>query len=215
MVLENYLKVQEKIKKRTSNNVLILPVSKTATLEQMEELYKNGITTFAENRVEGFFQKQKSFPNCSWHMIGNIQSRKVKDIVGNFSLIHSLHREKIALEIDKYSRGKEIITNCLVQVNISKEDTKSGLYKDEVEDFLIFVSKLPGVNVQGLMTMAPFTENPEEVRYVFRELRELRDGLRNKGFHNLKELSMGMSNDYLVAVEEGATIVRIGSEIFS
>ena len=212
---DNYLHVQEKIKKVSEKKVTIVPVSKYAEINAMENLYNNSIRVFGESRVEKFLEKKDLFPESQWHMIGSIQTRKVKDMVGNFHLVHSLDREKLALEIEKRSAEKGIVTNCLIQVNISKEESKSGLEINEVQDFLTFVTNLKNVQVKGLMTMAPFVENPEEVRYVFRGLNELKKNLNHKGFNDLNELSMGMSNDYLVAIEEGATIVRIGSEIFN
>lgn len=212
---ENYLAVHEKIRKSTERNITIVPVSKYAEIESMANLYNQNIRVFGESRIEKFLEKKDLFPESAWHMIGSIQTRKVKDMVGNFHLVHSLDREKLALEIEKRSMEKNVFTKVLIQVNISNEETKSGLEEREVEDFLAFLSDLKYIKVQGLMTMAPYVENPEEVRYVFKGLKDLQVRLNEKGYTYLKELSMGMSNDYLIAIEEGATIVRIGSEIFN
>lgn len=212
---ENYMNVLKKIKKTTHRNIVLVPVSKYAKSSDMENLYNNNVKIFGESRVEKFIKKKDLFPQSKWHMIGSIQTRKVKDVVGNFDLIHSLDREKLALEIEKRSLDKSVISNCLVQVNISKEESKSGLEINEVEDFLLYLADFKNLQVKGLMTMAPYVENPEEVRYVFRELDKLKNKLKLKGFDYVNELSMGMSNDYLVAIEEGATIVRVGSEIFN
>lgn len=214
-VLTNYYNVENKIKKITQRNIQIVAVSKYAKDSDVNSLYQSGIRIFGENRVENALNKQATFPDSHWHMIGSLQTRKVKDIIGKFKLIHSLDRENLAQEIEKRSEQKEVITNCLVQVNISKEESKSGLHKEEVLDFMKYLEDFKWINVKGLMTMAPFTDNPEEVRYVFKDLANLQRELINKGFANITELSMGMSNDYLMAIEEGATIVRIGSEIFS
>ncbi|QNO16320.1 YggS family pyridoxal phosphate-dependent enzyme [Alkalicella caledoniensis] len=214
-VLTNYYNVENKIKKITQRNIQIVAVSKYAKDSDVNSLYQSGIRIFGENRVENALNKQGTFPDSHWHMIGSLQTRKVKDIIGKFKLIHSLDRENLAQEIEKRSAQKEVITNCLVQVNISKEESKSGLHKEEVLDFMKYLEDFKWINVKGLMTMAPFTDNPEEVRYVFKDLANLQRELITKGFTNITELSMGMSNDYLVAIEEGATIVRIGSEIFS
>lgn len=214
-VLANYLNAEKKIKSKSNKNVQIVAVSKYAMDSDVNSLYENGYRVFGESRVENALKKQGIFPEATWHMIGTIQTRKVKSLVGKFNLIHSLDRESLAQELEKRSAQESVITNCLVQVNIAKEDSKSGLYQEEVEDFLCYINSLQWVNVKGLMTMAPYVENPEEVRYVFKELAQLQQRLFTKGYSNLKELSMGMSQDYLVAIEEGATIVRIGSEIFN
>lgn len=211
---QNYLTVLEKIRKSTQRNITVVPVSKYAKIESMAELYNQNLRMFGESRVEKFLEKAGLFPESTWHMIGSIQTRKVKDMVGNFHLVHSLDREKLALEIDKRSIEKNVFTDALIQVNISNEETKSGLAENQVEDFLAFLSDLKHIRVRGLMTMAPYVQNPEEVRYVFKGLKDLQVRLSQKGYSYIKELSMGMSNDYLIAIEEGATIVRIGSEIF-
>ena len=213
-VLGNYNKVLNAITKYSNENITLVAVSKYAHESDMNVLYENGYGIFGENRVENLISKQKSFPLASWHLIGSLQTRKVKDIIGKVSLIHSLDREKLATEINKRSEKENIITNCLIQVNVAKEESKSGLYIEEVEDFLFYLRDLDYISIKGFMTMAPFVENPEDVRHVFKGLRKLRDDMTAKGYVGLNELSMGMSNDYIIAIQEGATIVRIGSEIF-
>lgn len=213
-VLGNYNKVLNAITKYSNENITLVAVSKYAHESDMNVLYENGYGIFGENRVENLISKQKSFPLASWHLIGSLQTRKVKDIIGKVSLIHSLDKEKLATEINKRSEKENIITNCLIQVNVAKEESKSGLYIEEVEDFLFYLRDLDYISIKGFMTMAPFVENPEDVRHVFKGLRKLRDDMTAKGYVGLNELSMGMSNDYIIAIQEGATIVRIGSEIF-
>ncbi|WP_350344859.1 YggS family pyridoxal phosphate-dependent enzyme [Proteinivorax tanatarense] len=214
-ILNNYQKILQETAKLTSRKVKIVPVTKYADVEQMNELYTKGIATFGESRTESLKIKENTFPNARWHFIGHLQSRKVKDCIGKVQLIHSIDRWKIAKEIDKRSYRQGIITEGLVQVNVAKEESKHGLYVEEVREFIESCSELSNLKLTGLMTMAPICDNPEDVRYVFRNLHDLKQQLNKYGFTNIVDLSMGMTKDYQVALEEGATIIRIGSKIFN
>ncbi|WP_353892191.1 YggS family pyridoxal phosphate-dependent enzyme [Proteinivorax hydrogeniformans] len=214
-VLANYKTLVKEVSQLTERKVEIVPVTKYAEVDKMNALYSNGINNFGESRTENLKIKEEHFPDANWHFIGHLQTRKVKDCVGKVQLIHSINRWKVAKEIDKRAKKKGIVQKGLVQVNVAKEESKHGLLVEEVFSFLDSCSELPNLSITGLMTMAPLTDNPEEVRYVFKGLKELRNKLKDNGYSNIKELSMGMTNDYQVAVEEGATIIRIGSKIFS
>jgi pyridoxal phosphate enzyme (YggS family) len=178
--------------------------------------YDLDIQDFGENRVQDFIKKKQSLDQARWHFIGRLQTNKVKDIVGSAFLIHSLDRWSLAQEIDKRGQYLGILVPVLLQVNISEEESKTGLKTDEVESFLDSIGELKSLQLEGLMTIAVQDTEPERSRPVFKELAALRGVLQKKIFSNvnLKYLSMGMSQDYEVAIEEGANIVRIGSALF-
>lgn len=200
---------------RDPADVTIVAVTKTVGVHEIRQAISAGITDFGENRVQEFLGKYGLFPGVRWHFIGTLQTNKVKDVVGRAHLIHSVDSVHLLAEIEKRAAAAEVVQDVLVQVNVSGEATKHGFEPREVREALIEASRLPHVRVRGLMTMAPLAR-AEEVRWVFRELRELRDSLRDMPLNGveLDELSMGMSNDYRVAVEEGATIIRVGRAIF-
>lgn len=203
---------------RDPSEVRLVVASKYASVQEMEELVSLGIREFGENRAQDLVKKSEHFKGkpIIWHFIGRIQTNKVKYIVPRCELIHSIWREEELKEIEKRAEKLGKIQKILLEVNIFKEETKAGLLIEKVEEFLKLCQEFPHVEVLGFMTMAPHVEDPEEVRWGFRTLRELRDELADKfgGNVKLKELSMGMSNDFEVAIEEGATMVRIGSAIF-
>ncbi|MGI6124274.1 MAG: YggS family pyridoxal phosphate-dependent enzyme [Acetivibrionales bacterium] len=202
---------------RTSEDVLLLGVTKTIDIETMRKAYDLGVKHFGENRVQEYLKKSDNLNrDCHWHIIGRLQTNKVKYLDQRIDLIHSLDRIELAEAIQQ--RGQKInhVFPALVQVNVSGERTKAGIYQDELINFLLKISKMGNIKVVGLMTIAPYTEEPEEVRYIFKKIKQLavdigREKLENI---NMKELSMGMSGDYRIAIEEGATIVRIGSALF-
>lgn len=176
-----------------------------------------GVWDFGENYVQEFLEKKRTLATAlRWHFIGHLQRRKAKDVVGEAVLIHSLDSYPLAYEINKEAAKRNLVQNCLLQVNVGGEASKSGVRPDEAPGLLRELSGLKNVSVIGLMTLPPFFENPEAVRPFFRQLRELRDSLNAQGGYRfpLKELSMGMSHDYRAAIEEGATMVRIGTAIF-
>ncbi|KAF2960658.1 MULTISPECIES: YggS family pyridoxal phosphate-dependent enzyme [unclassified Thermotoga] len=203
---------------RDPSEVRLVVASKYASVQEMEKLVSFGVREFGENRAQDLVRKSEYFKGkpIIWHFIGRIQTNKVKYIVPRCELIHSVWREEELKEIEKRAEKLGKIQKILLEVNVFKEETKAGLLVEEIEGFLKLCQKFPHIEVLGFMTMAPYTEDPEEVRWGFRTLRELRDELADKfsGNVKLKELSMGMSNDFEVAIEEGATMVRIGSVIF-
>ena len=208
---------------RDSETVLLLGVSKTKPYSALQEAYSYGIHDFGENKVQEIRQKYEMMLEDSlmkdcpprFHMIGTLQKNKVKYLPGKVVLIHSVDSLPLSLEIEKEYAKKETTAKILLEVNVAKEESKSGFSLEELEAVVAELEKLPHVLVCGLMTVAPFTEDAEENRPVFRALREALLSLQKKfPALPLTELSMGMSGDYEVAVEEGATIVRVGSFIF-
>jgi len=221
-VLENLYRVRERINVaanragRRPEEIKLVAVTKTVPPETIREAIKGGVSRLGENRVQELLQKQHDFPpGLEWHLIGHLQTNKVKKIIGKVALIHSLDSWRLAEEISWTAMENDIVANVLVQVNIAGEQTKYGLLPPEVADFVGAAACLPGLAVRGLMTIAPWTVDPEEVRPVFRQLKELAERLKNNAAGATMEyLSMGMSGDFEVAVEEGANILRIGTAIF-
>lgn len=200
---------------RDPSDVTIIAVTKTVGIEVIRHAVDAGITDFGENRVQEFLGKYGLFPYVNWHFIGTLQTNKVKDVVGRASLIHSVDSLKLFNEIDRRAAEAGVVQPVLLQVNVSGETSKHGFEPSELRDALIEASGAESVEVRGLMTMAPYGR-PEDARWVFRELKELRDSLREMPLNGveLDELSMGMTNDFRVAVEEGSTIVRVGRALF-
>ncbi|WP_434121100.1 YggS family pyridoxal phosphate-dependent enzyme [Salinicoccus roseus] len=209
MIKDNY----EQLKKEIGDAVTLIAVTKYHSIEETLEAYDAGVRHFGENRVEGFLEKREALPeDAEVHFIGTLQSRKVKDIAGHLNYLHSLDRESVAKKIEQYS---EDAVKCFVQVNVSGEASKHGLSPEEVPGFLEAMESYSKVMVIGLMTMAPHTEDESEISAVFERLSALRDSLRpgNHGNVQVEELSMGMSNDYGIAIRHGASYVRIGSKL--
>ncbi|KHE73035.1 YggS family pyridoxal phosphate-dependent enzyme [Halobacillus sp. BBL2006] len=218
-VKENLAEIKETIAQacencgRSIDDITIIAVTKYVTIERAKEAVEAGIKDLGENRKEGFLEKYEAIGDeVNWHFIGSLQSRKVKEIINEVTMIHSLDRKSLAKEINKRSNKP---VKCFVQVNVSEEESKHGLQMDEVEDFVEMVKDYENIKVVGLMTMAPHTDDEEKLRGVFRQLRALRDRLRDKhqAHAPCEYLSMGMSNDYAIAIEEGATHIRIGSSL--
>ncbi|WP_096189207.1 YggS family pyridoxal phosphate-dependent enzyme [Evansella halocellulosilytica] len=209
--------IEESCSKSNRNpaEINIVAVTKYVSIEKTKEALEAGVKHIGENRTEEGMKKWDELGKQGiWHFIGNLQTRKVKDIIHAFDYIHSLDRESLAKEIQKRtSEGSK--KKCFVQVNVSGEQTKSGLSVEETIPFIKSLHKYPAIEVVGLMTMAPFVENAEEVRPYFRQLRQLKEEIEQMNLHHApcSHLSMGMSNDYTVAVEEGATFIRIGSSL--
>lgn len=199
---------------RNRQEVTVVAVTKQVSANRALEVIELGITDLGENRPEGLIAKQESIQSekLKWHFIGNVQSRKVKDIIDQVDYLHSLDRLSIAKEIQKRASAP---VDCFVQVNVSGEESKSGLQPDDLEEFVLQLANYDMIRVVGLMTMAPFTQDEEWIRTTFRSLRDLRDQLAAKKLDHAPctLLSMGMSNDYAVAIEEGATHVRIGTAL--
>lgn len=202
---------------RSSSEVKLVAVTKMASVDQIKQAFECGLHDFGENRVQDFLTKhQEISKGARWHMIGHLQRNKAKYLVGKVEMIHSLDRLSLAGLFDRLSEAQGYPWQVLVQVNVSGEDTKQGLSPDQLPEFLDLVQDLRGINVCGLMTVAPYEDDPEGVRPVFKVLRLLRDKMaRERPYYDLHHLSMGMTNDYEIAVEEGATLIRVGSAIFS
>ncbi len=201
---------------RKPEEVRLLGASKTVPPEKIREFYRCGLALFGENRVQEFLKKYEELrdTNIEWHFIGRLQSNKVKYIIDKVELIHSLDRESLAKEIQKRAERIGKVQRVLIEVNVGGEESKGGVKPEELGDFFSYLSDLKNIKVEGLMCIPPYRENPEEVRPFFKLLRELKGSLEGKFNAQLPELSMGMSHDFEVAIEEGATIVRVGSLLF-
>lgn len=202
---------------RSAENVTLIAVSKTKPISMLEEAYQEGIRDFGENKVQELCDKYDQLPkDIRWHLIGHLQRNKVKYVVGKTTLIHSVDSFRLAEEIQKEAIKKNTIVSVLLQVNVAREESKSGFYTEEILAMTEKIAALDHLRIQGLMTIAPFVENPEENRPVFSQLKQISVDILSKNIDNVTMdiLSMGMSGDYLVAIEEGATMVRIGTGIF-
>jgi pyridoxal phosphate enzyme (YggS family) len=202
---------------RNQEDIKLMAVSKTVPPERVHEAIKAGITWFGENYVQEAREKIPAVgQNVSWHMIGHLQTNKVKYVVHLFDWIHSVDRIELARELDKRAAQNQRTLKVLIEVNVSGEVSKSGAEPSRVLELVRQISVMPNLNVQGLMTMPPFFENPEEARPYFVALRRLRDKIEGENIPGvqMKELSMGMTGDFEVAIEEGATIIRVGRAIF-
>jgi len=215
--------INEKIKKaafrvnRNSEEIKLVAVTKTASIEQIEEAINAGVKIIGENKVQEAKEKYHILTtDIEWHLVGHLQTNKAKYAVEIFDCIHSVDSIKLSQEIDKRSLQFGKIMDVLVEVNVSGEETKYGIKPEEVEPFLKEISEFPGIKVKGLMTIAPIVEDKEEVRPYFRKLRELSKEMKSKNIENVKMdyLSMGMTEDFEIAIEEGANMVRIGRGIF-
>jgi hypothetical protein len=201
---------------RDPEEVSLVVASKYATPEQLKALIPYGLNDIGENRVADLIIKKNAVDeNIRWHFIGHLQKNKTKKVVGNAWLIHSLDSVELAAEVDRRAGEMGKVQDALLQVNISKEESKFGFGEGEVMEALPQVAGLKNVNITGLMTIAPFIKDYEIIRQIFKRLRAIKEELNIMGFSNIKHLSMGMSNDYEIAIEEGATMIRIGSAIFS
>lgn len=202
---------------RRPQDIKLLAVSKTKHAEAVMEAYQAGQRVFAENRVQEWLEKAPALAkDCEWHLIGRLQTNKVKYLDDSIALIHSLDRLSLLKTLEEQGARRAIIWPVLVEVNTARDPDKAGLMREEVEDFLNTIADCPHVQVQGLMTIGALEAAPEETQDYFRELRQIRDALQKKEIPqvNLKELSMGMSRDFELAIAEGATMVRVGRQIF-
>lgn len=223
MIHENLKKVEERVAKaceragRKREEVTLIAVSKTKPVEDVKEAMKDGIVDFGENKVQEIMDKYEAIPEkLNWHMIGHLQRNKVKYIVDKVCLIHSVDSLRLAVQIDEEAKKKNLICPILIEVNVAGEDTKFGVSLEETESLIQEISKLSNVRVKGLMTIAPFVEDAEENRVHFQALKKLSVDIKRKNIDNvdMSILSMGMTGDYEVAIEEGATMVRVGTGIF-
>ena len=224
MIRENILDVQGKIAAaceksgRSVSDVCLIAVSKTKPVEMLQEAYDAGIRDFGENKVQELVDKYAVLPSdIRWHMIGHLQRNKVKYIIDKVAMIHSVDSLRLAEEISKEACKRNLTVDILVEINVSGEESKFGSTSEEAVELVNSICALPGICVKGLMTVPPFVEDPEENREYFRKLAQLSVDIKNKNIDNRYEgvhLSMGMTGDYTVAVEEGATFVRVGTGIF-
>ena len=223
MLAENLKTVEARIcdacmrANRGREEVTLIAVSKTKPVSMLEEIYNEGIRCFGENKVQELTDKYEQLPDdVRWHMIGHLQRNKVKYIIDKVELIHSVDSIRLAETIEQEAAKRDIIVNILIEVNVAEEESKFGLSVDEVIPLIEEIAKFPHIRIKGLMTIAPYVENPEENRNVFARLQKLSVDIAEKNIDNVSVeiLSMGMTNDYEVAIEEGATMVRVGTGIF-
>jgi hypothetical protein len=223
--LKNQLeRVLERIKetaeacKRPVASIRLVAVSKTVSAEVVKKAIEAGVTDLGENYIQEAREKVNALATypVTWHFIGHLQSNKAKYAVRLFDLIHSVDSLRLAKELDKYAKKNDKIQPILIQVNVAKEDSKSGVFLEGTVPLLREASRLENISVKGLMTMPPYFNAPEKVRPFFAALRELRDQIKKEAIPNISmdELSMGMTGDFEAAIEEGATMVRIGTAIF-
>ena len=202
---------------RNRDEITLIAVSKTKPVPMLEEVYSTGIRDFGENKVQELSDKFEILPkDIKWHMIGHLQTNKVKYLMDKAYLIHSVDSLKLAKEIEKQAEKANRIVDILIEVNIAEEDSKFGLAKEEVLALIKEISLFPHIRIKGLMTIAPYVENPEDNRLYFRQIKQLSVDIDSQNIDNVSMniLSMGMSGDYMVAIEEGATMIRVGTSIF-
>lgn len=223
MIAQNLRLVQENIDAalersgRGSQDAVLIAVSKTKPISMIREAYEQGVRDFGENKVQELVDKYEQLPqDIRWHMIGHLQRNKVKYLIGKTVLIHSVDSYRLAEEISKEAAKKKMDVDVLIEVNVAQEESKFGTSAEEALNLVCEVSKLSYIHIKGLMTIAPNTLDPEENRKYFRRLKQLSVDITRKNVDNvsMKVLSMGMTNDYMVAVEEGSTYVRVGTGIF-
>lgn len=223
MLQSQYEEVQKRIEAactrcgRDRSEVTLIAVSKTKPVEMLEEIYALGERNFGENKVQEFTGKYEVMPrDIHWHMIGHLQRNKVKYIIDKAELIHSVDSLRLARTISEEAQKHQCTAHILLEVNVAEEESKFGMTVEEAPKLAEEIAALPNIQIEGLMTIAPFVENPEENRPVFQKLRKLSVDIRAKNINNVTMvvLSMGMTNDYEIAIEEGATMVRVGTAIF-
>ncbi|PKM66329.1 MAG: YggS family pyridoxal phosphate-dependent enzyme [Firmicutes bacterium HGW-Firmicutes-2] len=224
MIQENLNNINKKITETClkmaidPKNVVLINVSKTKPLSLLEEGYAAGMRIFGENKVQEICDKYEQFKkdDIQWHMIGHLQRNKVKYIVDKVALIHSVDSYRLAETISKEAKKKNVVAHILIQVNVAQEDSKYGLETAEVMDMVKSIHQLEHLKIEGLMTIAPFVENAEENRPIFKAMYQLSVDIKEQNLDNVSMdvLSMGMTNDFTVAIEEGATMIRIGTALF-
>lgn len=223
MILENLEEVNKRIlcacekAGRDPKEVTLIAVSKTKPASMIKEAYGAGVRDFGENKVQELCEKYKELPqDIKWHMIGHLQRNKVKQIIGKTVLIHSVDSLRLAEQIEEEAGKQDLIIDILLEINVAEEDSKFGFKLEEAESAILKIATFPHVRIKGLMTIAPFVEKSEENRSVFKKLRQFYVDMQSKNIDNVNMslLSMGMTGDYKVAIEEGATLVRVGTGIF-
>jgi pyridoxal phosphate enzyme (YggS family) len=216
-IAENLAQIEKDIEEYSTNQAKLLVVSKTHGPDKIKEVYDLGYRDFGENKVQELEEKMDLLPSdINWHLIGHLQRNKVKKVVSKVFLIHSVDSIRLLKEINKVAKNKNCVQDILLQFNISKEDTKSGFYEEDIDEILEVVKTLENINIKGLMTMAPNTDDEEYISSIFRKTKKIFDNLSKLSYNNInmEYISMGMTNDYILALKEGANIIRIGSKIF-
>lgn len=223
MVKDNYNYIKNSIIEtakacgRNPDDITLIAVSKTKPLSDIEELIEIGVKDFGENKVQELCDKYENVSTpVNFHLIGHLQTNKVKYVVDKACMIHSVDSVKLAKEIQKEAAKKDVICRILIEVNVAEEESKFGLKVSEVIPLIEEVSSYPNIHIEGLMTIAPFVDDPEENRQYFHTLKQLSLDIKSKNIDNvnMNVLSMGMTNDYKIAIEEGSTMVRVGTAIF-
>ncbi len=223
MIKEQLEEVRERVNAaclragRDPKSVTLIAVSKTKPAQAVQEAYEAGARDFGENKVQEILQKQPALPqDIRWHMIGHLQRNKVHQVIGKAVLIHAVDSLRLAEQIEQEAAKQNLDVDVLLEINVAKEESKYGFFLEDAEEAIRRISALPHVHIKGLMTIAPFVENPEENRGIFQKLYQFSVDINDKNIDNVTMgvLSMGMSGDFEVAIEEGATMVRIGTSIF-
>ncbi len=223
MLKENLKEVEKNILQacekagRNREDVTLIAVSKTKPVSMLQEIYEEGIRDFGENKVQELASKYEEMPkDIRWHMIGHLQRNKVKQVIDKACLIHSVDSYRLAEEINIQAKKKNIVVPILVEVNIAEEESKFGIHREDAIQLVEEIAELENIRIEGLMTIAPYVEDPEENRQYFRNIKQLSVDIIRKNIDNvtMNVLSMGMTGDYTVAIEEGATLVRVGTGIF-
>lgn len=219
----NLIEVRENIRnacekaQRPIDEVTLIAVTKTIDESIVNETIKMGVTDIGENKVQEIQRKYENItPGVKWHLIGHLQRNKVKYIIDKVAMIHSVDSLRLAEEINKRAEGIDVVMDILIQLNISNEETKFGIDFVALQEMLSGMKEMKHIRIKGLMTMAPYYDNPEEGRWIFRKMKDIFEELKYNEFNNvsMEYLSMGMTNDYVVAIEEGANLVRIGTGIY-
>lgn len=223
MIKEQLEEVRERVNAaclragRDPKSVTLIAVSKTKPAQAVQEAYEAGARDFGENKVQEILQKQPALPqDIRWHMIGHLQRNKVHQVIGKAVLIHAVDSLRLAEQIEQEAAKQNMDVDVLLEINVAKEESKYGFFLEDAEEAIRRISALPHVHIKGLMTIAPFVENPEENRGIFQKLYQFSVDINDKNIDNVTMgvLSMGMSGDFEVAIEEGATMVRVGTSIF-
>ncbi len=223
MLQDNYYQVEDRVKKaclragRDRKEVTLIAVSKTKPVSMLEEIYETGERDFGENKAQELKMKYENMAkDIRWHMIGHLQTNKVKYIADKVAMIHSVDSVRLAEVISREAGKHDRVLPVLIEVNVAEEESKFGVRVQDAEALIRQIAELPNIHVNGLMTIAPFVDDPGENRIVFRKLKELSVDIASKNINNVSmiDLSMGMTGDFEVAIEEGATLVRVGTAIF-
>ena len=221
-IAENYLAVKERVASaavksgRKPEDIMLIAVSKTKPVDEILQAVEAGANILGENKVQEIMAKYDHIPHVEWHLIGHLQTNKVKYLIDMVKMIHSVDSLKLAEEISKRAVKAGVTMDILIEVNIGGEESKSGIFPEDTEKLCLEISKLANIRIKGLMTVAPFVENPQETRIYFKKMNKLFVDIKSKNYDNIymQYLSMGMTNDFEVAIEEGANIVRVGTAIF-